>query len=55
MKKTYIKPEMDTEVVVLENMIAASFDLSIDNEKSAMPNVMEGKSRDNNSLDIDLW
>ena len=46
MKKTYIKPEMDMEVVQLEGMIAASgLSIAADDTKANAVLGMEGKDR----------
>ena len=51
MKKTYMKPEMGIEVIELENMIAASFDLKIGEGPAS--GSMEMKS--SNDGDWELW
>ena len=50
MKKTYMKPEMDVEILELENMIAASPVSKTDDDAWGVNDVsgvtMEGKDRD---------
>ena len=46
MKKTYMKPEMEVEVMELENMLAGSDDLTISKKGAVQSYELEGKDRD---------
>ena len=54
MKKTYIKPEMEIEVLELENMIAVST-LSISDDAADAALDMESKERGSIWEGINLW
>ena len=46
MKKEYIKPEMEMEEMLLENMIAAS--VEVEDDENPWDTPVEGKNRNDN-------